>query len=171
MYTKKLFLTLAASCLVFQPSVVPSAHAMLPLGESANRNFYKNEDFLWETNKPDSTVRAGSTASQLASTQEDTSKLARPVPIGGAVWFSPPPRSEEGLAFGFPPPPSSEEGLAFGFPPPPRSEEGLAFGFPPPPRSEEGLAFGFPPPPRSEEGLAFGFPPPPRSEEGLAFGF
>ena len=111
MYTKKLFLTLAASCLVLQPGVVPSAHAMLPLGESANRNFYKNEDFIWETNKPDSTVRAGSTASQLASTQEDTSKLACPAPIGGAVLFSP-PRSEEGLAFGFPPPPRSGKEVA-----------------------------------------------------------
>jgi hypothetical protein len=123
MYTKKLFLVLAASCLAFQPGVAPSAHAMLPVGDSAHRNFYKNQDFIWETNKTDSSV--GSAAPAVASPQEVTSKLPRPVPTEVAFLF-PPPRSEEQVAFFVPPPPRSEEQVAFFVPPPPRSDGDVA---------------------------------------------
>ena len=139
MYTKKLFLVLAASCLAFQPGIAPPAHAMLPVGDLANRSFYKNQDFIWETNKTDSSVRDGSAAPAVASPQEVTSQLPRPVPTEVAFLF-PPPRSEEQVAFFVPPPPRSEEQVAFFVPPPPRSEEQVAFFVPPPPRSDGDVA-------------------------------
>ena len=139
MYTKKLFLTLAASWLVFQPGVAPPAHAMLPVGDSAHRNFYKNQDFIWETNKTDSSVRDGSAAPAVALPHEVTSKLPRRFSLDEA-YLMPPSRSEEQVAFFVPPPPRSEEQVAFFVPPPPRSGEQVAYLMPPPLRSGEDLA-------------------------------
>jgi hypothetical protein len=114
MYTKNLFLVLAASCFAFQPGIAPPAHAMLPVGDLANRNFYKNQDFIWETNKTDSSVGDGSAAPAVASPQEVTSKLSRPV---GTEVATPPPHSGEEVAFLFPPPPRSGQEVAFLFRP------------------------------------------------------
>ena len=150
--TKKLFLTLAASCLLFQPGVAPPTHAMLPVGDSVNRNFYKNQDFIWETNKAESRVRdasSGSGASTVASKPEVTSKSARPLSSDIALLFPPPPRTVEQVALLFPPPPRTGEEVALLFPPPPRTGEELALLFPPPPRTGDELALLFPPPPRT----------------------
>src|SRR5437899_11740194 len=119
MYTKKLFLVLAASGFVFQPGIAPPAHAMLPAGDLANRNFYKNQDFIWETNKTDSGVRDRTTTPAVASIQEVSPTLPRPVPTDIAFVFPPPPRSGQDVAFVFPPPPLSGEDGACVFQRPP----------------------------------------------------
>jgi hypothetical protein len=58
MFIKKYFFAIVASCLAFHPGVAPPAKAMLPVGNSANRNFYKSQDWIWEQ-KPNPAAAAG----------------------------------------------------------------------------------------------------------------
>jgi hypothetical protein len=102
----KFLAAVVASCLVFQPGVAPPAHAMLPAGASANRNLYKNQDWIWKTQEPNSSAR------KTFPTHGSNGDLAFVFPTGGGG------HAQGDLAFVFPTGGGghAQDDLAFVFP-------------------------------------------------------
>jgi hypothetical protein len=143
------------SAMIVAGALSQMANAMGPTGDTSRRHFYKDQEWIWQTEKSQTEVRVTKDIPQKFS---EINAWQAVLALTGAL--SPSLASTPILAFGMPTHPPGT--LAFGMPTHPPGT--LAFGMPTHPPGT--LAFGMPTHPPGT--LAFGMPTHPPGT--LAFG-
>jgi hypothetical protein len=143
------------SAIIVAGALSQMANAMAPAGDTSRRHFYKDQEWIWQTEKSKTAVSGTESSPQKFSEINAWQAALR---LSGAL--SPSLGSTPILAFGLPTHPPAN--LAFGLPTHPPAN--LAFGLPTHPPAN--LAFGLPTHPPAT--LAFGLPTHPPAT--LAFG-
>jgi hypothetical protein len=143
------------SAIIVAGALSQMANAMAPAGDMSRRHFYKDQEWIWQTEKSKTAVSATDSSPHKFS---DIKAWQAALTLSGALSAS--LGSTPILAFGLPTHPPAN--LAFGLPTHPPAA--LAFGLPTHPPAN--LAFGLPTHPPAS--LAFGLPTHPPAS--LAFG-
>jgi hypothetical protein len=101
------------------------ANAMAPTGDMSRRHFYKDQEWLWKSEKSQTETKV---AERIPQKFTEINAWQAVLALTGAL--SPSLGSTPVLAFGLPTHPPTASALAFGLPTHPPTASGLAFGLP-----------------------------------------
>ena len=153
------------SAIIMAGALSQMANAMGPMGDSTHRHFYKDQEWIWQTEKSKTEVTR---TEQRAQKFSEINVWQAALALSGAL--NPSLGTTPILAFGLPTHPPTGSALAFGLPTRPPTGSALAFGLPTRPPTGSALAFGLPTRPPTGSALAFGLPTHPPTGSALAFG-